>query len=96
MREAPIIQLADMMASHPAEKTIFEGLRGHFFQLDLFSIDGGCGETSLTGGALRCGSECIALDLDHARQLADRVRAAIDNCVAGSIIQPPACRDGGH
>lgn len=96
MREASIIQLADMMASPIAERTIFEGLHGHFFQLDLFSMDGGCGQTSLIGGALRCGPDRIALDLDHPRQLADRVRAAIDNCVAGSIIQPPACRDGGH
>ena len=96
MREVPVIQLADMTATHPAEKTIIEDLRGHFFQLDLFSIDGGCGETSLIGGALRCGPDRIALDLDHARQLAERVRAAIDNCVAGSIIHRPACRDGGH
>ena len=36
------------------------------------------------------------LDAMYARQLADRVRAAIDNCVAGSIIHRPACRDGGH
>ena len=36
------------------------------------------------------------LDAMYARQLAERVRAAIDNCVAGSIIHRPACRDGGH
>ena len=96
MREMPINQLADVMATHTAERIIVECLHGHFFKLDLFSIDGGCAEPSLIGGALHFGPDRIALDLEHARQLADRVRAAIDNCVAGSIIHRPACRDGGH
>jgi hypothetical protein len=96
MREMTLDQLADVMASHPAERINVECLHGHFFKLDLFSIDGGFAEPSLIGGALQFGQDRIALDPEHARQLADRVRAAIDNCVAGSIIHRPACRDGGH
>lgn len=96
MREMAINQLADVMATHSAERIIVECLHGHFFKLDLFSIDGGCAGPSLIGGALHFGPDRIALDLEHACQLADRVRAAIDNCIAGSIIHRPACRDGGH
>ena len=96
MHEMPITHLADAMAGHPAERIDVECLRGHFFKLDLFSICGDCTDASLIGGALHFGSDRIALDPEHARQLADRVRAAIDNSVAGSVIHRPACRDGGH
>jgi hypothetical protein len=96
MHDMPTNPLADVMASHPAARIIVEHLHGHFFKLELFSIDGGCAEPNLIGGALRFGPDCIALDLEHARHLADRVRAAIDNCVTGSIIHRPACRDGEH
>jgi hypothetical protein len=96
MRDMSINQLPNVMAIHPADGIAVECLHGHFFKLDLFSIEGGCTGPSLIGGALHCGPDRIALDFEHARQLADRVRAAIDNCVAGSIIHRPACRDGGH
>ena len=96
MREIPFDQLADVMAAHSAERISVECLYGHFFKLELFSIDGGCAEPRLISGALQFGPDRIALDPEHARQLADRVRAGIDNSVAGSIIHPPACRDGGH
>lgn len=96
MRELPFDQLADAMACHSAERIEVEYLRGHFFKLELFSIDGGLAEPGLIGGALHFGTDRIALDPEHACQLADRVRAAIDNSVAGSIIHHPACRDGGH
>jgi hypothetical protein len=96
MREMPFDQLADVMAAHSAERITVECLNGHFFKLELFSIDGDFVEPSLIGGALQFGPDRIVLDAEHARQLADRVRAAIDNSVAGSIIHRPACRDEGQ
>jgi hypothetical protein len=92
--------MLDGPASHCLEVTALgfvdqidtETLRGHFFRLDLYSLEG---DDSLVGGALHFGPDRIALDPAHAVQLADRVRAAIDNCVAGSIIhRPAACREG--
>ena len=91
MRELPFDQLADAMACHSAQRIEVEHLRGHFFKLELFSIDGGLAEQSLIGGALHFGTDRIALDPEHACQLADRVRAAIDNSVAGSIKEYDFC-----
>jgi hypothetical protein len=70
-----------------------ESLRGHFFQLYLYllPVDG-----ELVGGALQYGQDRIALDPDHACQLAGRVRAAIDNAVAGGVIHRPRGCSGGH
>jgi hypothetical protein len=96
MREIPFNQLTGVMATHSVERIDVEYLRGHFFKFELFSIDSGCAEPSLIGGALQFGPDRIELDPEHARQLADRVRAGIDNSVAGSIIHRPAYRDGGH
>jgi hypothetical protein len=96
MREIPFDQLSGAMTRHSAERIEVECLRGHFFKLELFSIDGGLAEPSLIGGALQFGTDRIALDPEHACQLAGRVRAAIDNSVAGSIIHRPAEHDGGH
>jgi hypothetical protein len=96
MREIPLEQLADVMTARSAERISVECLNGHFFKLELFSIDGGCAEPSLIGGALQFGPDRIQLDAEHARQLADRVRAGIDNIIAGSIIHHPVCCEGGH
>ena len=95
MRELPFDQLADATC-HSAQRIEVEYLRGHFFKLELFSFDGGLAESGVIGGALHFGTNRIALDPEHACQLADRVRAAIDNSVAGSIIHHPAWRDEGH
>ena len=95
MRELPFDQLADATC-HSAQRIEVEYLRGHFFKLELFSFDGGLAESGVIGSALHFGTNRIALDPEHACQLADRVRAAIDNSVAGSIIHHPACRDEGH
>ncbi len=96
MRELPLEQLADVMAARSTDRISVECLQGHFFKLELFSIDGGCAKPSLIGGSLQFGPDRIALDAEHARQLADRVRAGIDNSIAGSIIYRPVCREGGH
>ena len=96
MREMPFNRLADVITAHSADRIDVECLHGHFFKLDLFSIDAGFAEPSLIGGALQFGKDRITLDPEQSRQLADRVRAAIDNSVAGSIIHRPACPDGGH
>jgi hypothetical protein len=96
MREIPINLMPDVLATDSAERITVESLKGHFFKLELFSIDGDFVEPSLIGGVLQFGPDRISLDPEHARQLADRVRTAIDNSVAGSIIHRPVCRDGGH
>ena len=96
MHEMPITPPAEAMAGHSSQGVKVERLRGHFFKLDLFSICGDCADANPVGGALHFGSDRIALDSEHACQLADRVRAAIDNSVAGAIVHRPVSRDGGH
>lgn len=63
-----------------------EILRGHFFELDLFEIENGFGKKCVVGGSLQYGADSVALDPDHARHLANHVRAAIDNAIAGVVI----------
>lgn len=93
MFEDPASQCLEATALGFVDQIDTETLRGHFFQLDLYSLEG---DDSLIGGALHFGTDCLTLDPNHASQLADRVRAAIDNCVAGSIIHHPAACRGGH
>jgi hypothetical protein len=79
----------------PPDTMVSEEIRGHFFVLRLYAIAQADGSCSLTDGVLEFGTETVRLDREHAAHLEDRVRAAIDNCVAGSIIhRPAACRDG--
>jgi hypothetical protein len=73
-----------------------EILRGHFFRLDLFEVENGVGEKCVTGGSLQYGIESITLDTDHAHHLADQVRAAIDNAIAGSVMHRPSLCSTGH
>jgi hypothetical protein len=72
-----------------------EILRGHFFQLDLYSWSAEASPPGIIGGVLHFGQDQIELDREHACQMADRARAALDNCVAGTIIHRPGrCREG--
>lgn len=78
--------------AHAAETDV-ESLRGHFFQLELYWLEGDWTDSAIVGGALRFGPDRVAIDTEHARQLADKVRAAIDSAIAGSVIyRPTYCR----
>lgn len=77
-------------------ETDVESLRGHFFQLDLYWLERDGTESAIVGGSLRFGPDRLAIDAEHARQLADRVRAAIDSAIAGSVIHRPAHCQKGH
>ena len=80
--------------AHAAETDV-ESLRGHFFQLDLYWLERDWADPAIVGGALRYGPDRIEIDSEHARQLADKVRAAIDSAIAGSVIhRPTPCRQG--
>lgn len=77
-------------------ETDVESLRGHFFQLDLFLVESDFSGEAIVGATLHFGSDRIALDQEHARQLADRVRAAIDSAIAGSVVHRPTHCQQGH
>jgi hypothetical protein len=73
-----------------------EILRGHFFKLDLFEIENDIGEKCVMGGSLQYGTDSVTLDPDHARHLANQVRAAIDGAIAGTVMQRPSHCSKGH
>lgn len=80
--------------AHASEIDV-ESLRGHFFQLDLYWLERDWADFAIVGGALRFGPDRIAIDSEHARKLADKVRATIDSAIAGSVIHRPThCRQG--
>lgn len=81
-----------LAASSPGEIEV-ETIRGHFFELDLFFTESGQGPVS---GTLQFGLERITLEPDHACHLADRVRSAIDNAVAGTIVHSSGHITEGH
>ena len=96
MLDVPGKQQIVGLAHGHAGGTDTESLRGHFFQLDLLWVEGDWADSGIVGGALHFGPDRIALDPEHARQLADKVRAAIDTAVSGSIIHRPTRCQGGH
>lgn len=92
----PLPQTNSEMAEPPQSpnrRCHVEKLRGHFFELDLFIIEE---SQSPVGGTLQFGADNIPLERDHACHLADRVRSAIDNAIAGTIVHRSGENMGGH
>jgi hypothetical protein len=61
-----------------------EEFRGHFFELTVFKTDGDSPE--ITGGELRLSEQAIEISREHAVHLTDKLRAQIDACLTGSIM----------
>ena len=96
MLDVPIPARVAAVEVGQSSETDVESLRGHFFQLDILWAESQLSGATIVGGTLHFGSDRIALDHEHARQLADRVRAAIDSAIAGSVVHRPTHCQQGH